>query len=657
MAKNLVIVESPSKASTIKKMLGNNYKVMASNGHIIDLPKSTLGIDIDNDFEPKYITIRGKGPLLTELKKEAKKATNIYLATDPDREGEAISWHLSKALTSVKEDKNIKRITFNEITKSAIKDSLKNPRDIDKDLVDAQQARRVLDRIVGYSISPILWEKVKSGLSAGRVQSVALKIICDREKEINDFVPKEYFTLDIDVKKGLKTYEFKFVSDQNGEKEILSKEHLDVILKSIKDKDIKITSIKTGKRKRQSDLPYTTSKLQQDASNILNFSPQKTMSIAQKLYEGVNVNGNHTGLITYLRTDSTRVSNEAIELAKKFISNEYGDEYNLKEEKKVKSKKIQDAHEAIRPTYIEFVPEDIKENLSKDEYKLYNLIWKRFVASRMSNAEYETKTILIDINGVKFSLSTSKLLFDGFLKVKDEKKEKEKIVEISDNDILKLAKTKEEQHFTTPPPRYTEASLVKELEELGIGRPSTYAPTIYTIIKRRYITIEKKSIYVTELGEVINMIMEKGFSEIIDTSFTAKLEEKFDEIANGSFKWKEIVGKFYDRFIISINDAKVNLEKIELKDEVSDEICEKCGKNLVIKYGKYGKFLACPGFPECSNIKPYKEKTGVVCEKCGGDIVINYTKKGRKYYSCSNYPNCENMMWKLPDEKKHNNIT
>ena len=659
MAKYLVIVESPAKVKTIKKFLGKNYEVMASNGHVRDLPKSQLGFSPENNFEPKYITIRGKGEILAKLRKEVKKADKIYLATDPDREGEAISWHLTKALKL--DDKDVSRISFNEITKSAVKTSLKNPREIDMDLVDAQQARRMLDRMVGYRISPLLWAKVKRGLSAGRVQSVALRIVCDREEEINAFIPEEYWSLEASLlPEGEKKPIVAKLMDKNGEKiEITSKEQMDAVLEEIKDKDFNVTDIKKGERTKKAPLPFTTSTLQQEASKALNFPISKTMRIAQQLYEGVDIKGQGTvGIITYLRTDSVRISEEADAAARTFVEETYGDSYvSAGETGKKSNAKIQDAHEAIRPTDINRIPSEIKESLSRDQFRLYQLIWKRFAASRMANAVYETTTVNIGVGDYRFRVSTSKVAFDGFMAVyteaDDEKAEKQVLLKSLDKDTkLSLVEYDPKQHFTQPPAHYTEASLVKTLEELGIGRPSTYSPTITTIIARRYITKENKNLYVTEIGEVVNSILKESFPTIVDEHFTANMESLLDSVAEGTVPWKTVVANFYPDLEKAVQAAEEELEKITIEDEVTDEICEVCGRNMVIKYGPHGKFLACPGFPECRNTKPYYEKIGVACPKCGKDVVIKMTKKGRRYYGCIDYPECDFMSWGRPVDKK-----
>lgn len=659
MAKYLVIVESPAKVKTIKKFLGANYEVLASNGHVRDMPKSQLGFDAANNYEPKYITIRGKGDILAKLRKEVKKADKIYLATDPDREGEAISWHLYIALKL--EDKKVYRITFNEITKNAVKESLKNPREIDMSLVDAQQARRMLDRMVGYRISPLLWAKIKRGLSAGRVQSVALRIICDREEEINAFIPEEYWTLDAALKmKGeKKPLVAKYYGTGDKKTEIRSKAEMDAILSSLDKATFEVTDVKKGERTKKAPLPFTTSTLQQEASKNLNFSTQKTMRIAQQLYEGVELKGQGTvGIITYLRTDSTRVSDEAVIASKSYISANYGEQYAAEAivEKK-NGKKIQDAHEAIRPTDIANTPALIKESLSRDQFRLYQLIWKRFVASRMTNANYETTSVKIDAKEHRFTVAASKLVFDGFMSVyKDDEEDRAEgntfAKEITKGMQLKLEGLEPKQHFTQPPAHYTEASLVRALEELGIGRPSTYAPTITTIIARRYVIKEDKNLYMSELGEVVNNMMKDAFPTIVDVNFTANLEALLDKVEEGTLDWKTVVSNFYPDLEEAVQKAEKELDEVEIADEVSDEVCDVCGRNMVIKYGPHGKFLACPGFPECRSTKPYFEKIGVACPKCGKEVVIRKTKKGRKYYGCEAIPECDFMVWQRPSKEK-----
>ena len=657
MAKYLVIVESPAKVKTIKKFLGSNYDVQASNGHVRDFPKSQFGIDIENDFEPKYITIRGKGELLAGLRKAAKKADKIFLATDPDREGEAISWHLMQAL---KEDpKKMRRITFNEITKTAVKNSIKQPRELDMNLVDAQQARRMLDRMVGYSISPLLWAKVKRGLSAGRVQSVALRIICDREEEINSFIPEEYWSLDGEFKihgekKPLKA---KFYGTDK-KLPIHNKQEMDEILKELEDAEYEISEVKKGERIKNAPLPFTTSTLQQEAAKTLNFSTQKTMRLAQQLYEGIDVKGNGTvGVITYLRTDSTRISHEADEAARAYIGQQYGESYVAAEGKTVKKdQKIQDAHEAIRPTDITRTPAMLKESLSRDQFRLYQLIWKRFTASRMAAARYETTSVRISAGEYNFTVSASKVVFEGFLSVymqeEDNKKGNVLSKSLEKGMKLELLELVPEQHFTQPPAHYTEASLVKTLEEQGIGRPSTYAPTITTIISRRYVSKEQKNLYMTELGEVVNNIMKQAFPSIVDVHFTAMMEGLLDCVEAGTVQWKTVVRNFYPDLKKDVDAAEQELEKVDIQDEVTDVVCDLCGRNMVIKYGPHGRFLACPGFPDCRNTKPYYEKIGVACPKCGKEIVLKKTQKGRKYYGCEDNPECDFMSWQKLSSKK-----
>ncbi len=654
MAKNMVIVESPAKVKTIKKFLGSNYEVLASNGHVRDLPKSQLGVDVEHGFEPKYITIRGKGEILAQLRKAEKKADRVYLATDPDREGEAISWHLSEALKI--DPKKLRRITFNEITKSAVKDSLKHARAIDMDLVNAQQTRRILDRMVGYEISPVLWKKVKRGLSAGRVQSVALRMIGDREEEIDAFIPEEYWTLDVQLsleneKKPL-TARF-FGTDKK--MTIRSQKELDELQKALDGADYVVEDVKKGERIKKSPLPFTTSTLQQEAANALNFSTQKTMRIAQQLYEGIDIKGSGTvGLITYLRTDSTRIADEAVAAAKEYISEAYGEEYvAVMVEQTDQGKKIQDAHEAIRPTDITRTPAKIKDSLSRDQFRLYQLIWKRFAACRMTPARYETTSVRIGAAGYRFTVSATKMVFDGFRHVyteSEEEKEENNVItgRIEKGMRLKCDGMDPKQHFTQPPAHYTEASLVRGLEEQGIGRPSTYAPTITTILSRRYVTKENKNLYMTELGEAVNKIMKEAFPVIVDVTFTANMESLLDSIGEGKIPWKTVVENFYPDLENAVREAEQNLDKVTIEDEITDVICENCGRNMVIKYGPHGKFLACPGFPECRNTKPYLEKIGVPCPLCGKEVVIRKTKKGRRYYGCEDNPNCEFMSWARP---------
>ena len=661
MAKYLVIVESPAKVKTIKKFLGAKYEVMASNGHVRDFPKSQFGIDVDHDYEPKYITIRGKGDILAGLRKEAKKADKVYLATDPDREGEAISWHLSKALGL--DSKKMYRITFNEITKTAVRESIKNAREIDMDLVDAQQARRMVDRMVGYRISPILWAKVKRGLSAGRVQSVALRIIADREEEINAFVPEEYWSLDaqFQVKGERKTLAAKFYGTTEEKMDIHSRQEMDQVLAAVKDAAFHVTDVKKGERTKKAPLPFTTSTLQQEASKVLNFSTSKTMRLAQQLYEGIDIEGQGTvGIITYLRTDSTRVSEEASRMATEYISQTYGEEYlHRGETKKSSGKKIQDAHEAIRPTDITRLPAAVKDSLSRDQFRLYQLIWKRFTASCMADAKYNTMAVKIDGGGYRFTVSASTVAFDGFMSVYVQDEEEKGgsmnlLKELGPDSELTLKELEDKQHFTQPPAHYTEAALVKTLEELGIGRPSTYAPTISTIIARRYVAKEGRNLYLTELGEVVNNMMKQAFPSIVEPDFTANVESLLDMVEEGKVSWKTVVSNFYPDLEEAVKKAEEDLEKVQIRDEVSDVVCEQCGRNMVVKYGPHGKFLACPGFPECRNTKPYLEKIGVKCPKCGKEVVLRRSSKGRKFYSCEGYPDCDFVSWKRPENPAEN---
>ncbi|MCR3758531.1 type I DNA topoisomerase [Clostridium felsineum] len=658
MGHKLVIVESPAKAKTIGKYLGKNYIVEASMGHVRDLPKSTLGVDIDDNYNPKYITIRGKGELLDKLKKAAKKCDKVYLATDPDREGEAISWHLSKVL---KIDENEKcRIEFNEITKNAIKSAIKTPREINVNLVDAQQARRVLDRLVGYKISPILWRKVKWGLSAGRVQSVALKMICNKEKLINDFKPEEYWSIDASVYKDSKKDKFtiKLTSFKGKKLKIGNKEENEQIISAIKKNKFKVENVKEGTKNKNTLPPFTTSTLQQDANKKLNFSTKKTMSVAQQLYEGVDVKGHGTiGLITYMRTDSVRISKEAQDAAADFITKEYGKEYLPANPKQYKSKKnIQDAHEAIRPTYIELTPSMVKASLKDDQFKLYNLIWSRFMASQMANCILNTLSIEITNGDYTFRASGSNIKFEGFMKIYkyniEEEEDNEKIPVLQKGDLLNVDNVDGKQHFTQPPARFTEASLVKTLEENGIGRPSTYAPIISTLIDRKYVKKEKKAIYLTELGSIVDNILSDYFKQIIDVEFTADMENKLDNVEEGKENWKEIVDEYFKPLKEAIEIAEKEVAKITIEDEVTDIKCDKCGRNMVIKHGRFGDFLACPGYPDCKNTKPIVEKLEVKCPKCGGDVIIRRSKKGRKFFGCSNYPKCDFVSWFEPVEDK-----
>lgn len=654
MAKYLVIVESPAKVKTIKKFLGANYEVLASNGHVRDLPKSQMGIDMEGNYEPKYITIRGKGDILAKLRKEVKKAEKIYLATDPDREGEAISWHLLQALKL--QDKKVYRIAFNEITKNAIKESFKEAREINQNLVDAQQARRVLDRMVGYRISPLLWAKIKRGLSAGRVQSVALRIISDREDEINAFIPEEYWSLDASILASgeKKPFMAKFYGTKKEKRTIHSEEELNQILEGLKNAKLKISEVKKGERIKNTPLPFITSTLQQEASKVLNFSTQKTMRLAQQLYEGIDIKGNGSvGIITYLRTDSTRISEEAAALAKEYITSQYGERYAAESQKDKKdNKKIQDAHEAIRPTDITRTPAFMKESLSRDQLRLYQLIWKRFVASLMTPAQYETTSVKIDAGEYRFTVAASKVLFDGFMSVyvqEEEKAEPNTLIKgIDEKSKVTLQELEPKQHFTQPSAHYTEASLVRSLEELGIGRPSTYSPTITTILARRYVIKENKNLYVTELGEVVNNMMKEAFPSIVNVNFTANMEALLDKVEEGTIPWKTIVANFYPDLNEAVISAEKELAEVEIADEVSDEVCNLCGKQMVIKYGPHGKFLACPGFPDCRNTKAYLEKIGIACPKCGKDIILKKTKKGRRYFGCESNPECDFMVWQRP---------
>ena len=655
MADKLVIVESPAKANTIKKFLGGNTKVVASMGHIRDLPKSKLGVDVEHDFEPEYINIRGKGDLIKSLKKDAKQAKKVYLATDPDREGEAIAWHLAKIL---EEDKSkITRVTFNEITKTAVQKAIKQSRDIDINLVDAQQARRVLDRIVGYKISPVLWKKVKRGLSAGRVQSVAVKLIVDREEEIEKFIPEEYWNIYVDLKdkKSKKTFEARFYGESGKKQEIHSKEEVDTILQNIKDKEYIISEVKKGEKKRTPAPPFTTSTMQQEASRKLGFTLKKTMSVAQGLYEGVKLKQKGTvGLITYMRTDSTRISEEARASAKEQIIKIYGEEYYENRYYKT-NKDAQDAHEGIRPTYIDIDPEEIKEELTKDQYKLYKLIYNRFMASQMKPAIYDTMAVTIKADKYDFKANGQSIKFKGFMTLyvegTDEKEEKEEgiLPPLEENQKVELQKINPKQSFTEPPARYTEASLVKALEEKGIGRPSTYSPTITTILERRYVEKIQKQLHPTELGKIVNKLLTENFKDVINVEFTAKIENEFDQIAEGKEEWKKMIREFYGPFEQEVEKVEKELEHVKIEDEVSDVKCEKCGRMMVYKYGRYGKFLACPGYPECKNAKPIIETIDVPCPKCGGVVQVRKTKKRRNYYICEHNPeSCDYISWNKP---------
>ncbi len=666
MADKLIIVESPAKANTIKKFLGGSTKVVASMGHIRDLPKSKLGVDVEHDFEPEYINIRGKGDLIKSLKKEAKKAKKVYIATDPDREGEAIAWHLATILNEEKD--KITRVTFNEITKGAVQKAIKEPRDIDINLVDAQQARRVLDRIVGYKISPVLWKKVRRGLSAGRVQSVAVKLIVDREEEIEKFIPEEYWNIyaNLEEQNNKKQFEAKFYGKDGKKQEIHSQEEVDEILKVIKKAKYIVNEIKKSEKKRNPAPPFTTSTMQQEASRKIGFTLKKTMSVAQGLYEGVNIPEHGTvGLITYMRTDSTRLSEEARSVAKKYITETYGEKYY--ENRYYKAKKdSQDAHEAIRPTYIDLDPDSIKDALTRDQYKLYKLIYHRFMASQMAAAIYDTMSVTIDADSYTFKANGQAIKFKGFMTLyvegTDNKEEEQEgmLPDLKEKQELKLDKINPKQSFTEPPPRYTEASLVKALEEKGIGRPSTYSPTITTILDRRYIEKEQKQLIPTELGKIVNKLLIENFTDVINVEFTAEIENEFDEIADGNEPWKKMIREFYGPFQKEVEKVEKELEHVELVDEVSDVPCEKCGRMMVYKYGRYGKFLACPGYPECKNAKPIIETIEEPCPKCGATVQVRKTKKRRKYYICENNPaSCDYISWNKPkkgEEIDNNNV-
>ncbi len=654
MAQNLIIVESPAKMKTIKKFLGRNYTVDASMGHIRDLPKSSMGVDVEHDFEPKYITIRGKGDLVASLKKEVKKADVVYLATDPDREGEAISWHLMSALNLDPAEKPVRRISFNEITEKAVKSAIKNPRAIDMNLVDAQQARRVMDRLVGYSLSPILWEKIKRGLSAGRVQSAALYILAKRDAEIAAFVPKEYWTVDAVLKNGAKEIKASYYGENGVKKGTLGEAEAKRIVEDVRGKKLTVAEVKAAERVKQPPLPFTTSTMQQEASRLLNMSTSKTMSTAQRLYEGVEVKGRGSvGLITYLRTDSTRISDEAFEAAKSYIGGKYGKDYVSFRRPAAKANgNVQDAHEAIRPTYLDISPESVKDQLPRDEYRLYQLIYNRFLASRMTPAVYNAVSVRADAGSHSFSINGSTLTFDGFLKLyKDKQPEEEQNQDLSflkTGDGILFTKIAAERHQTEPPAHYTEAALVRELEELGIGRPSTYAPTIATLLARHYVSREKRSLYVTELGQAVNDFMTRAFPDVVDTGFTAQMETDLDKVAEGKLDWKELLRGFYPGFEKETEKAREGLEKIKVPDQVSDVPCDKCGRMMVIKYGPHGKFLACPGFPECRNTKPLIEKADFACPKCGKDVLRLRTKKGRLFYRCEDRDGCDFISWNKP---------
>lgn len=658
MGQKLVIVESPAKAKTISKYLGKNFVVEASMGHVRDLPKSQLGVNIEENYNPKYITIRGKGDLLDKLRKLAKKSERIYLATDPDREGEAISWHLANVLKI--DDAEKCRIEFNEITKNAVQNSIKNPREINKDLVDAQQARRILDRLVGYEISPILWKNVKWGLSAGRVQSAALNLICDREDEISKFEPKEYWTIDCLLQKEKNKFKVKLHSIDGKKAEVNNEEESTSILKEIKNGEFKVSKIKKSVKNKNPMAPFTTSTLQQEAYRKLNFQTKRTMSVAQQLYEGIEVKGHGTlGLITYMRTDSVRVSQDAQNAALDFVENSYGKDYVPQTPRIYKGKKnIQDAHEAIRPSYIEITPEIAKKSLKDEQYKLYSLIWNRFIASQMASAQLNSYGIEVGNGRYNFRASGSTVKFDGFMKVyeyvTEEEEESTKLPELLDGEILKLNKADGNQHFTQPPARFTEASFVKVLEEKGIGRPSTYVPTISTLLQRKYVEREKKNLIPTELGQIVNNIMEEYFNQIVDVEFTAGMEGKLDNIEEGSETWSKVVDEFFTPLKTSIEIAEKEISKITIEDKVSDVPCDKCGRLMVIKRGRYGEFLACPGYPDCKNTKPIVEEVEAPCPVCGGKVLLKRSKKGRKFYGCSNYPECNFVSWQEPSTKKCN---
>lgn len=656
LADSLVIVESSAKAKTISKYLGSKYIVKASVGHLIDLPKSQIGIDVDNNFEPKYITIRGKGAILKDLKDASKKVKNVYLAADPDREGEAIAWHIANALGLEEGAKS--RVVFNEITKQAVKDAIQEPRVIDKNLVEAQQARRILDRLVGYKISPLLWKKIKKGLSAGRVQSVAVNLIIKREREIESFVPEEYWSITAELTKGKDKFEASFYGVNNKKLELKNKEQVDEILKQIDKDKFLVKDIKLADKKRRPSAPFTTSTIQQEAARKLNYRSARTMKIAQELYEGINIGkGGTVGLITYMRTDSTRISPIAQAEAKKFITENYGPSYYPAKPNFYSKKAAQDAHEAIRPTSVFYTPEAIKSHLSADQYKLYKLIWDRFVASQMTDAILDTMVVNFDNNKTIFRASGSKVKFPGFMKVyieatDDKADDKDKILpDLSEGESLKSNKIIDKQHFTQPPPRYTEARLVKTLEELGIGRPSTYAPTIETIIKRSYVQIQQKNFHPTELGIVVNDMLEEYFKKIIDAQFTANLEEDLDHISEGNKDWVEVIAAFYQEFSKELLVAEKEMEKVVIQDEESDEECEKCGRMMVYKMGRYGKFLACPGFPECRNTKAIVKEIGLSCPKCKKGNLVERKGKKKTFYGCSEYPACDFVLWDKPDKK------
>lgn len=647
MKKNLVIVESPAKAKTIEKYLGRNYKVLASVGHIRDLKKSTMSIDFENNYEPEYINIRGKGPLINDLKKEAKKAKQVYLASDPDREGEAISWHLAHILNLDETDKN--RVVFNEITKEAVKNAFKEPRQIDMDLVDAQQARRVLDRIVGYSISPILWKKVKKGLSAGRVQSVALKLIIDRENEINAFNPEEYWTIDGTFKKGARQFQASFYGINGKKMKLAINDDVKNVLSQIKNDEFTVESVEKKERKRHAPLPYTTSSMQQDAANKINFRTRKTMMVAQQLYEGINIGSGVQGLITYMRTDSTRISPVAQNEAATFITDRFGEKYSKHGSRVRNTSGAQDAHEAIRPSSVFNTPDNIAKYLDKDQLKLYTLIWNRFVASQMTAAVFDTMSVKLEQNGVQFAANGSQVKFDGYLAIYNDSDKNKMLPDMKKGDLVKCINTNPEQHFTQPPARYSEATLIKTLEENGVGRPSTYAPTIETIQKRYYVKLVSKRFEPTELGEIVNSLIVEFFPDIVNVKFTADMEAKLDDVEVGKEQWKKVIDEFYKPFEKEVSKAETEMEKIQIKDEPAGFDCEVCGSPMVIKLGRYGKFYACSNFPDCRHTQAIVKEIGVECPKCHqGQIIERKTKRNRLFYGCNRYPDCDFTSWDKP---------
>lgn len=647
MKKNLVIVESPAKAKTIEKYLGRNYKVLASVGHIRDLKKSTMSIDFENNYEPEYINIRGKGPLINDLKKEAKKAKQVYLASDPDREGEAISWHLAHILNLDETDKN--RVVFNEITKDAVKNAFKEPRQIDMDLVDAQQARRVLDRIVGYSISPILWKKVKKGLSAGRVQSVALKLIIDRENEINAFKPEEYWTIDGTFKKGARQFQASFYGMNGKKMKLATNDNVKNVLSHIEGDEFTVESVEKKERKRNAPLPYTTSSMQQDAANKINFRTRKTMMVAQQLYEGINIGSGVQGLITYMRTDSTRISPVAQNEAATFITDRFGEKYSKHGSRVRNASGAQDAHEAIRPSSVFNTPENIAKYLDKDQLKLYMLIWNRFVASQMTAAVFDTMSVKLEQNGVQFAANGSQVKFDGYLAIYNDSDKNKMLPDMEKGDIVKRVNTNPEQHFTQPPARYSEATLIKTLEENGVGRPSTYAPTIETIQKRYYVKLVSKRFEPTELGEIVNSLIVEFFPDIVNVKFTADMEAKLDDVEVGKEQWQKVIDEFYKPFEKEVAKAETEMEKIQIKDEPAGFDCEVCGSPMVIKLGRYGKFYACSNFPDCRHTQAIVKEIGVECPKCHkGQIIERKTKRNRLFYGCNRYPDCDFTSWDKP---------